>query len=40
MDCIRDGKTYSELVTLDDTVAVMDILDQCRAKAGFRYSFE
>lgn len=40
MDCIREGRTGSALVTLDDTVAVMEILDQCRANAGFRYDFE
>ena len=40
MDCIREGKTESALVTLDDTVAVMEILDRCRADAGFYYEFE
>lgn len=40
MDCIRAGRTESALVTLDDTAAVMEILDQCRANAGFTYEFE
>lgn len=40
MDCIRAGKTESSCVTLDDTVSVMEILDKCRANAGFWYDFE
>lgn len=40
MNCLREGKTESHLVTLDDTVAVMEILDRCREKAKFRYDFE
>ncbi len=40
MECIRAGKTQSALVPLDDSIAVMEILDRCRANAGFAYDFE
>ena len=38
--CLQEGKTESELVRLDDSVAAMKILDTCREQAGFRYPFE
>ena len=40
MECIRKGRMESELVRPDDTVAVMEILDTCRAQIGFRFDFE
>lgn len=40
MKCIREGRTESEMVRLDDTIAVMEILDTCRRQIGFRYDFE
>lgn len=40
MNCLRNGQTESNRVTLDDTVAVMEILDICREKAKFKYDFE
>lgn len=38
--CLREGRTESELVPLDDSIAVMRILDTCRANAGFKFPFE
>lgn len=38
--CLQEGRTESELVPLDDSVAVMRILDTCRANAGFKFPFE
>ena len=40
MECIRAGRTESELVRPDDTIAVMEILDTCRRQVGFQYDFE
>lgn len=40
MECLKNNKTESDVVTLDDTVAVMEILDACRKQAGFQYDFE
>ena len=40
MECIRAGKTESEKVPLDETLAIMKILDTCRENAGFKYDFE
>ncbi|MDD3403336.1 MAG: Gfo/Idh/MocA family oxidoreductase [Hespellia sp.] len=31
MKCLREGRTESEIVKLDDSIAVMEILDQCKA---------
>lgn len=35
--CLRTGRTESELVTLDDTLAVMELLDEVRAQVGVRF---
>lgn len=35
--CLRDGRTESELVPLDDTLAVMRILDRVREQTGVHY---
>lgn len=40
MECLRAGKKESSKVPLDETLAVMKILDTCRAQAGFQYDFE
>lgn len=40
MECLRAGKTESEKVPLDETIAIMKILDICRENAGFKYDFE
>jgi hypothetical protein len=37
---IREGLKESKLVPLDDSIAVMRILDTCRANAGFKFPFE
>lgn len=40
MECLEKGLTESDKVKLDDTVAVMEILDICRKQIGFKYDFE
>jgi predicted dehydrogenase len=40
MRCIENGKTESELWTLDDTLGLMRILDQIRNEIGLRYPEE
>lgn len=40
MKCLENNQTESELVPLDDTVAVMQILDECRKQADFKFDFE
>ena len=40
MQCLRRGATESRLVPLDQTLRIMEIMDTCRRKWGFRYSFE
>jgi predicted dehydrogenase len=35
--CLRAGETESPLVPLDDTVAILDLLDDARAQIGVRY---
>ena len=35
--CLRAGRTESPLVPLDDTLAIMDIMDDARAQVGVRY---
>ena len=40
MECLRTGKTESDKVPLDETVAIMKILDTCREQANFKYDFE
>lgn len=40
MDCMRAGKTECDLMTLEDTVALMGILDTARAQWGLRYPME
>ena len=38
--CLQEGRTESELVPLDESIAVMRILNTCRANAGFKFPFE
>ncbi len=38
--CIHDGKLESEIISWDETVAIMDVMDQMRAEWGFKYPFE
>ena len=40
MECLRAGKTESDKVPLDETLAIMKILDTCRENVGFQYDFE
>ena len=35
--CLRAGLTESPLVPLDDTVAILGVLDEARAELGVRY---
>jgi predicted dehydrogenase len=36
-DCIKKGFSESPLRTLDDTLLLMDVVDQIRLKAGIHY---
>ncbi|MBC8570730.1 Gfo/Idh/MocA family protein [Zongyangia hominis] len=40
MQCLRDGKKQSEIMPLDETVKLMEIMDACRASWNFKYPFE
>jgi predicted dehydrogenase len=35
--CLRAGETESPLVPLDETIAILDVLDEARAQLGVRY---
>jgi hypothetical protein len=39
-DCLRAGKTESDIVSLDDSLCVMHILDTLRAQIGLKYPME
>jgi predicted dehydrogenase len=36
-DCLHKGLTESPVMTLDDTLLMMEVLDEIRRKAGIRY---
>ncbi len=40
MDCLRDGRTESDAMPLDETLAIMRTMDQIRAQWGLRYPME
>jgi predicted dehydrogenase len=40
MDCLRAGKTESDVMSLDETLAIMQTLDRIRAQWGLRYPME
>ncbi len=40
MACMRAGKTECDVMTLDDSIAIMDILDTARAQWGLKYPME
>ena len=40
MDCLRSGKLQSDIMPLDTSIAIMRLLDACRADYGFTYPFE
>jgi predicted dehydrogenase len=39
-DCLRAGKTESDLITLDETLSIMRTLDTIRAEIGLKYPME
>ncbi|MEN8180864.1 MAG: Gfo/Idh/MocA family oxidoreductase [Pseudomonadota bacterium] len=39
-DCIRAGKTESDIMPLDETLALMKIMDQIRSQIGLKYPME
>jgi predicted dehydrogenase len=40
MDCIRSGKTESQVMPLDESLVVMETMDRIREQWGFRYPSE
>ena len=40
MDCLRQGKTESELMPLDETIQIISCLDKMRAQWGLKYPGE
>jgi len=38
--CIQDGHLESDTIPLDETVAIMEVMDKMRAEWGFKYPFE
>lgn len=40
MDCLRHGKTESDLAPLHETLATMALMDKMRAQWGMKYDFE
>lgn len=40
MECLRAGKTQSDIMPLDETVKLMEIMDSCRYSWNFKYPFE
>jgi len=40
MDCVRAGRTESSLMTPEQSIAVMRIMDEIRAQNGMRFPFE
>jgi len=38
--CLREGRTESEILSLDETVAIMETLDEVRRQIGLRYPSE
>ncbi|MDX2250419.1 MAG: Gfo/Idh/MocA family oxidoreductase [Bacteroidia bacterium] len=40
MDCIREGKTESTIMPLDETLRIMHCLDRIRAQWGMKYPME
>ena len=39
-ECLRAGRAYSEIMTPEQSVAVMRILDEARRQGGLRFPFE
>lgn len=40
MDCLRQNKLQSDIMPLNETVRLMELLDACRKEYGFVYPFE
>ncbi|KAA3617304.1 MAG: gfo/Idh/MocA family oxidoreductase [Calditrichaeota bacterium] len=40
VNCINNGKQESDIIPLDETVAIMEIMDKMRDEWGFKYPFE
>ncbi len=38
--CIKEGKTESEIIPLDETIGIMEVMDKMREEWGFQYPFE
>jgi hypothetical protein len=38
--CLREGLPESPLVPLDETVAILEVLDEARAQLGVRYEVD
>lgn len=38
--CLKEGLTESPIISLDETVALMEVMDRMRKEWGFRYPFE
>ena len=38
--CINEGKLESEIITLDETIGIMEVMDKMREEWGFRYPSE
>jgi hypothetical protein len=39
MECLCQGKKESDKVRLTESVAVMEILDECRRQVGLKFDF-
>jgi hypothetical protein len=40
MNCLRGGRLESDVMPLDETVAIMETMDRMRAQWGLRYPME
>jgi predicted dehydrogenase len=40
MECLRQGKTESDVMPLDESIAIAETMDQVRAQIGVRYPME
>ena len=38
MRCLRDGRTESDVLPLDETVSIMETMDEVRRQIGLDYS--
>jgi len=40
MDCLAKGKPESDILSLDETLAIMETMDSIRAQWNFKYPME